>query len=130
MILEILENGSFSFNSTPSKPILCTLLQPQGFYFFSTIFSLDAHAVLEAGRGRGVLRRPEAGHKEGGAAEALGHQGPAGQAEARLDEAGMEIYGLKSKSIAVSTSKLAFDWLHKSEQPIRSQVSELTRLLT
>ena len=31
---------------------------------------------------------------------------------------------------AVSTSKLAPDWLHKSEQPIRSQVSKLTLLLT
>ena len=29
-----------------------------------------------------------------------------------------------------STSKLAPDWLHKSEQPIRSLVSKLTQLLT
>ena len=29
-----------------------------------------------------------------------------------------------------STSKLAPDWLHKSEQPIRSQVSKLTQLWT
>ena len=31
---------------------------------------------------------------------------------------------------AVSTSKLAPDWLHKSEQPIRSQVGKLTHLMT
>ena len=30
----------------------------------------------------------------------------------------------------MSTSKLAPDWLHMSEQPIRSQVSKLTKLLT
>ena len=29
-----------------------------------------------------------------------------------------------------STNKLALDWLYKSEQPIRSQVSKLTQLLT
>ena len=30
----------------------------------------------------------------------------------------------------MSKSKLAPDWLHKSEQPIRSQESKLTKLLT
>jgi len=30
----------------------------------------------------------------------------------------------------VSTSKLAPDWLHMSEQPIRRQVSKLAKLLT
>ena len=43
---------------------------------------------------------------------------------------GMEIYGLRSLSRVVSTSNLAPDWLHKSGQPIRSQVSKLTQLLT
>ena len=33
-------------------------------------------------------------------------------------------------SRVVSTNKLAPDWLHKSEQPIRSQESKLTQLLT
>ena len=33
-------------------------------------------------------------------------------------------------SRAVSKSRLAPDWLHKSEQPVRSQVSKLTQLLT
>ena len=33
-------------------------------------------------------------------------------------------------SRVVSTSKLASDWLHKSEQQIRSQVNKLTQLLT
>ena len=47
-----------------------------------------------------------------------------------LHPTGMEIYELYSLSTAVSTSKLAPDWLHKSEQPIRSQVSKLTQLLT
>ena len=37
---------------------------------------------------------------------------------------------MKSLSIVVSTSKLAPDWLHKSEQPIRSQVSKLTYFFT
>ena len=43
---------------------------------------------------------------------------------------GMEIYELKSLSKVVSTSQLASDWLHKSEKPIRSQVSKLTQLLS
>ena len=43
---------------------------------------------------------------------------------------GMEIYELFSLSRVGPTSKLAPDWLHKSEQPIRSQVSKLTQLLT
>ena len=43
---------------------------------------------------------------------------------------GMEIYECQSLSRVVSTSKLAPDWLHESEQPIRSQVSNLTQLLT
>ena len=30
----------------------------------------------------------------------------------------------------MSTSKLAPDWLHKSEQPISSQISKLTQFLT
>ena len=42
----------------------------------------------------------------------------------------MEIYELKSSSRVGSPSKLAPNWLHKSEQPIRSQVSKLTQLLT
>ena len=42
----------------------------------------------------------------------------------------MEIYELQSLSTVGSTRKLAPDWLHKSEQPIRSQVSKLTQLLT
>ena len=33
-------------------------------------------------------------------------------------------------SRVVSTSKMAPNWLHKSEQPFRSQVSKLTQLLT
>ena len=37
---------------------------------------------------------------------------------------------VESLSRVVSTSKLAPDWLHKSEQLIRSQVSKLTQLLT
>ena len=45
-------------------------------------------------------------------------------------KSGMEIYQLWSLSRVVSTSKLAPDWLHKSEQPIRSQVSKMTQLLT
>ena len=32
-------------------------------------------------------------------------------------------------SRVVSTSKLASDWLHKREQPIRGQVSKLTQFL-
>ena len=43
---------------------------------------------------------------------------------------GMEIYESWSLSRVVSTSKLAPDWLPKSEQPIRSQVSKLSKLLT
>ena len=43
---------------------------------------------------------------------------------------GMEIYELKSLSRVGSTSMLAPDWLQKSEQPIRSQVSKLSQLLT
>ena len=43
----------------------------------------------------------------------------------------MEIYELLSLSRVGSTSKLPPDWLHKSEQqPIRSQLSKLTQLLT
>ena len=42
----------------------------------------------------------------------------------------METYELQSLSRVVSTSKLAPDWLLKSEQPIRSQDSKLTQLLT
>ena len=44
--------------------------------------------------------------------------------------AGTEIYELQSLSRVVSTIKLAPDWLHKSEQPIRSQANMLTQLLT
>ena len=42
----------------------------------------------------------------------------------------MEIYEFKSLSRVVSTGKLAPNWLHRSEQPIRSQVSKLTERLT
>ena len=42
----------------------------------------------------------------------------------------MEIYQLQSLSRVVSTRKLTPDWLHESEQPIRSQDSKLTQLLT
>ena len=42
---------------------------------------------------------------------------------------GAEIYELWSWSRVASTSKLAPDRLHKSEQPIISQDSNLTRLL-
>ena len=42
----------------------------------------------------------------------------------------MEIYELQSLLRVVSTSELAPDWLQKSEQPIRIQVSKLTQLLT
>ena len=41
-----------------------------------------------------------------------------------------KIHEFQSLSRIVSTSKLAFDWLHKSKQPIRSQVIKLTQLLT
>ena len=41
-----------------------------------------------------------------------------------------EIYELQSLSRVGSTSKLAPDWLHRHEQPIRGQVSKLTQLLT
>ena len=43
---------------------------------------------------------------------------------------GVETYEFKSWSRVVSTSKLAPDWLPKSEQPIKSQLSKLTQLLT
>ena len=42
----------------------------------------------------------------------------------------MEIYESKSLSRVVSKSKLAPDWLRKSEQPIRNQDRKLTQLLT
>ena len=42
----------------------------------------------------------------------------------------METYEFQSLSRVGSTSKLAPVWLHKSEQPIRSQISSLTQLLT
>ena len=45
-------------------------------------------------------------------------------------DARMEIYELQSLSRVGSTSMMAPDWLHKSEQPIRSQVRKLTQLLT
>ena len=48
----------------------------------------------------------------------------------QLTGPGMEIYELYSLSRVVSTSKLTPDWLRKSEQPIRSQGSKLTQLLT
>ena len=43
---------------------------------------------------------------------------------------GAETFELQSLSRGVSTRKLAPDWLHRSEQPIRSQVTKLTQLLT
>ena len=46
------------------------------------------------------------------------------------DLAGIEIYELQSLSRVVSTSILAPDWLHKSEQPKRSQAIVLIQLLT
>ena len=42
---------------------------------------------------------------------------------------GMEIYELKSLSRVVSTSKLAPDWLHNSEKPMKRQVRKLTPTL-
>ena len=42
----------------------------------------------------------------------------------------MKIYELWSMSRVGSTSMLASDWLHKSEQPIETQDSKLTQLLT
>ena len=44
-----------------------------------------------------------------------------------VSAAGMETNELWSSSRVVLTSKVAPDWLHKSEQPIRSQVRKLTQ---
>ena len=56
-----------------------------------------------------------------------GHQRPLQTGGRR---SGMEIYELLSLSTVGSTSKLASDWLHKSEQSLRGQVSTLIHLLT